>query len=202
MRTHSMKLILSALLLVGAASVLACQEEDPCDPGQTLGENGLCYRRPNWGESCEQIDECEGGLLCLAPDLPYCTQVNCNPDPAQDTVCPDTYTCVETGTNPATVCVPGAPTPEQCGETPDDGAGGAGGAGGAPADPGTPNPGTACSLENDPVCTGGTFCETTQLKICTVASCKSGCKNANVCSDAGMNCYEGPSAPTGGICIP
>lgn len=46
-----------------------------------------------FGDECGEQSDCANGLVCGAPQLPYCTQVNCMDD--LDT-CPPEWTCFDT----------------------------------------------------------------------------------------------------------
>jgi hypothetical protein len=46
-----------------------------------------------FGDACEDVSDCRDGLICGAPQLALCTQVNCLEDP---TVCPPGWTCYDT----------------------------------------------------------------------------------------------------------
>ncbi len=201
-----MKKSFFAILAAGLALVSAagCQDEDPCQSGQTHGKDGLCYLPPNWGDACTTAADCTGGLFCGAPDLPICTLIECDVAAGKDNSCPDDFTCTKTGRaepEPQTVCIPRPPTAEECGEKAAGGAGGAGGASPGPVDAEQPNLGTPCTLKDDPICKGGTVCETEQLNYCVIFSCAEGCKNAAICAAAGFTCYLAPPSPSGGTCV-
>lgn len=46
-----------------------------------------------FGEACEEQSDCADGLICGAPQLALCTQVNCMEDPS---ICPPGWTCFDT----------------------------------------------------------------------------------------------------------
>ena len=46
-----------------------------------------------FGDECEEQSDCPNGLVCAAPQLPYCTQVNCMDDAD---ICPPEWTCFDT----------------------------------------------------------------------------------------------------------
>lgn len=46
-----------------------------------------------FGDECSEAEpDCPNGLVCAAPQLPYCTQVNCLSD---DSICPPDWTCYD-----------------------------------------------------------------------------------------------------------
>jgi hypothetical protein len=46
-----------------------------------------------FGDECADEGDCPEGLICGAPQLPMCTQVNCLDEPS---ICPPDWTCVDT----------------------------------------------------------------------------------------------------------
>lgn len=192
---------------------------------QTEGPDGLCYtvdpEVPNWGAGCDSGALCGGGLICAAPDLPICTAIGCNADPEKDEVCAKGFTCLATGGGNPNVCLPLPPAPPPPPPTPDptdepddgsdeitgDAAAGDGGsvvssdAGeSTEATPVAPNIGTDCTSATDPICVGGTFCESQQMHYCTVPNCAAGLENEAACAAANGFCYTTAPAPATGIC--
>ena len=118
------KTFLSSFFIIGSAAglcALGCELKDPCDPGQTL-EYGLCSPpaadggaggalvceelviegEPNVGASCtEGGDECMGGTVCGAPQLPECVAL-CGECDAFFENCPSGLNCTNFGE--ASVC--------------------------------------------------------------------------------------------------
>lgn len=45
------------------------------------------------GDDCDDASDCREGLICGAPQLALCTQVNCMEDPS---ICPPDWTCFDT----------------------------------------------------------------------------------------------------------
>ncbi len=69
------------------------------------GDGDAPVEEANFGADCtEGGDECTGGLICAAPSLPFCTQVYCAAGEPNEGVCPDTMTCIPTGTDPPSIC--------------------------------------------------------------------------------------------------
>lgn len=46
-----------------------------------------------FGDPCERMSDCPSGLICGAPMLPICTQVNCEDDDSG--ICPPDWTCLD-----------------------------------------------------------------------------------------------------------
>jgi hypothetical protein len=46
-----------------------------------------------FGDACADVGDCRDGLICGAPMLPICTQVNCLDEPS---ICPPDWTCFDT----------------------------------------------------------------------------------------------------------
>lgn len=46
-----------------------------------------------FGDECTDDGDCSNGLICGAPMLPMCTQVNCMEEPS---ICPPDWTCFDT----------------------------------------------------------------------------------------------------------
>jgi hypothetical protein len=216
MKKTWIRLGVSSLLAIIGATTLSCTDKDPCHKNpdeavekfgvpehQVSGKDGLCYTVdpdvPNWGSACSGIELCGGGLICAAPDLPVCTNINCDPDPKHDTVCPkEGFACVKTGkASPASICIPVKPAaPAATSAKPAESA--------VPEETtpaAKPNIGTACGPMGDPACVNGAVClGNPQLPYCTVMSCAAGAENEAVCTTAGGTCYTDVGAPPGGIC--
>jgi hypothetical protein len=48
----------------------------------------------SFGKTCAAMTDCSGDApICGAPNLPYCTQINCQPGEANAGACPAGYTC-------------------------------------------------------------------------------------------------------------
>jgi hypothetical protein len=199
---------------------------DPNDPDKlvhlVVGTDGLChwpwYDEQTWGQKCAANEDCGEMLLCLAPDLPICTQINCNPNPEEDEVCAPGFMCLDPGKGNPTVCIPQPAPPAGSGGASSGDGGSAnlggdagasqGGMGGAETAPGVgggpsaaPNIGTACTKPED--CTGGTICETTSLGYCTVMGCGAAGDAKDACDgamSAGFTCMAGAPFPDTGIC--
>ncbi len=100
-----------------------CELNDPCDPGQKVeygvcvpddappegaggdtscdeiaggaGGEVVCVDPPNFGASCtEGGEECLGGTVCGAPQLPECIGL-CGPGDPFDGNCPSGTTCTD-----------------------------------------------------------------------------------------------------------
>lgn len=56
-------------------------EPEPTDPYE------------GFGDPCEEQSDCVDGLICGAPQLALCTQVNCLDDPS---ICPPDWICYDT----------------------------------------------------------------------------------------------------------
>jgi hypothetical protein len=218
------------LIAPSACSDVQCDDKltrpDPTDPSKevklVLGEDGLChwpwYDDETWGQSCAENDDCSQDLICLAPDLPICTQINCNPDPSEDEVCAAGFMCLDPGKGNPTVCIPlppsgsggssavggnsGSPGGEG-GVGPEGGMGGVASSAGGQASAPVANIGTACTASDDAVCVGGTVCESTQLQYCTVMGCAETGPAKTACDAAaadGFTCMAGAPFPEMGIC--
>ena len=100
-----------------AAAAVACDPDDPCDPGY-YADHGLCVRitttpepeadggaddagpgggfandDSDFGRPCEVQEDCGGKAPdCGAPQLPLCTAVNCLQGQSQ---CPASWTCLD-----------------------------------------------------------------------------------------------------------
>jgi hypothetical protein len=210
MKNSWLKLGFSSLVGVIGATSISCTDSNPCHKNpteyvdkygapehQVNGKDGLCYavdpEVPNWGGACGDSNVCGGGLICAAPDLPICTNINCNPDPKLDTVCPkEGFTCVKTGkATPASICIPKPAAKPAAAAMPAPSVAPAAG----------PNIGTTCGDMGDPVCVNGAMCPgNPALPYCTVMSCSAGADNEKVCAAAGGTCYTGAGAPADGIC--
>ena len=111
-----------AVVSLSFASVLAvlggCFVSTPCDPGYFENSELQCEAVPapapeasasaeggagggeaaaatSFGKTCAAQTDCSGDApICGAPQLPYCTQVSCNPGEANAGVCPAGFTCV------------------------------------------------------------------------------------------------------------
>lgn len=124
-------ILLSLSSAVALLAVAACELNEPCDPGQEFkyglcieeaapepsgggGESGCdeaeggaggeveCIEPPNPGTSCtEGGDECVGGTVCGAPQLPECVALCAPGDPFEEG-CPDGLSCIDAGQ--ASVC--------------------------------------------------------------------------------------------------
>lgn len=97
----------------------ACWETDMCDPGQILKDN-VCYPAPppppppkeggagedTFGKTCSTQEDCAGGnaTICGAPQLPMCTQINCQAGEENQGICPSGWTCLTVPPNPS-VCL-------------------------------------------------------------------------------------------------
>jgi hypothetical protein len=59
-----------------------------------------------FGTSCASQSDCAGGdaPVCAAPQLPYCTQINCQPGEANAGACPSGWQCFTVPPNPS-VCL-------------------------------------------------------------------------------------------------
>lgn len=119
------KFVFPSLALIGTtwSLTVACELNDPCDPGQTFeygvclpadpenegagGEGGCdemaggaggvveCIEPPNFGTRCtEGGDECVGGTVCGAPQLPKCIGL-CGPGDPFEGSCPDGLSCTD-----------------------------------------------------------------------------------------------------------
>lgn len=68
---------------------------DEDDDGGALSADAAPATDPyeGFGEPCQEQSQCPGDLVCGAPQLPMCTQVNCLDD---DSVCPPDWTCYDT----------------------------------------------------------------------------------------------------------
>lgn len=74
--------------------------------GDANGDGDAPVEEANFGADCtEGGDECKGGLICAAPQLPYCTQVSCAEGEANEGVCPSNMTCIPTGQEPPSICL-------------------------------------------------------------------------------------------------
>jgi hypothetical protein len=223
---------LGLLALPSACSDVTCDSTltrtDPTDPTKevhlVVGTDGLChwpwYDEETWGQKCEQNEDCGQMLLCLAPDLPICTQINCDPDPKKDDVCGPGFMCISTGGDQPTVCIPQPMPPAGSGGSssatggspnlgggagapPEGGMGGADSGSGGSTAPTAANIGTPCTEAGDPVCEGGTFCENTSLGYCTVMGCASSGDPKDACDGVaaqGFTCMAGAPFPDAGIC--
>jgi hypothetical protein len=109
------------MLALLTLTALACDPSDPCDSGD-YEEHGACYpirqEQPEsdagpvedagdaasdaadeppsyegFGEECTEAADCPNDLICGAPMLPVCTQVNCLDEPS---ICPPDWTCFDT----------------------------------------------------------------------------------------------------------
>jgi hypothetical protein len=127
MSTNPLQTSARALLALLMLFALACDPSDPCDPGD-YEEHGQCRALPEpavdaggdassgddddggseaeppadpyagFGDECAEASNCPSGLICGAPMLPMCTQVNCMDD---ESVCPPGWTCLDlTGLSP------------------------------------------------------------------------------------------------------
>jgi hypothetical protein len=239
-----MKIQIGLILLTASAAFVAplgcggssCDQSitrpNPNDPSVeehlVVGDDGLChwpwYTDANWGSSCSENADCGANLICLAPELPICSRINCKVEPEQDTVCAPGFKCLGTGDTTPSVCIPdpaaggggsggsggsgaqvtgGAGAEAAEGGSPSsEGGASAGGASSAAMD--EPNIGEACAAADDPVCKGGTFCEATMLGLCTVSGCAEPGTAKEACDAVmpqGFVCYSSPPAPAEGICI-
>jgi hypothetical protein len=49
----------------------------------------------SFGKTCAAMTDCGGDApICGAPQLPYCTQINCQPGEANAGACPADFTCI------------------------------------------------------------------------------------------------------------
>jgi hypothetical protein len=113
-------------LPLSAPLMQGCWDSDPCDPGQIVKDN-LCYDPPpppppkvdagplpegsvppqdTFGKSCSTQTDCAGGNapVCGAPQLPICTQIDCQSGEANQGVCPSGWQCLTVPPNPS-VCL-------------------------------------------------------------------------------------------------
>jgi hypothetical protein len=96
-----------------------------CDPGQIVRDN-VCYAAPvkappkvdagpsdgaaatldTFGKSCQAAADCAGGnaSICGAPQLPICTQINCDSGEVNEGICPTGWQCLTIAPNPS-VCL-------------------------------------------------------------------------------------------------
>ena len=112
-----------------------CWASDPCEPGQVVrfdscfpgpvatpdasgeggaGEGGSSEGSASeggaapssFGKTCSTSTDCAAGSpICGAPQLPYCTQINCQAGEANAGACPATgWQCLKVGANPS-VCL-------------------------------------------------------------------------------------------------
>lgn len=111
------------LLIVAALAGVACDPSDPCDPGYYEEHGACYQIRvpvdaasgdgdgdddggsdpgdaevpsdpyEGFGDACEEQADCANDLICGAPQLALCTQVNCMEDP---TICPPDWVCFDT----------------------------------------------------------------------------------------------------------
>lgn len=68
------------------------------DDGGSTTEGDAAAEPPSdpyegFGDECEDASDCRDGLICGAPQLPMCTQVNCMAEPS---ICPPDWTCFDT----------------------------------------------------------------------------------------------------------
>lgn len=124
-------ILLSVASLAAVLFFAACELKEPCDPGQEFkyglciqqeateppgggGSSGCeaadggaggaveCIQPPNAGEMCtEGGDECVGGAVCGAPQLPECVALCGTGDPFEES-CPEGLSCLDVGQ--ASVC--------------------------------------------------------------------------------------------------
>jgi hypothetical protein len=125
--TSTLRASARPLLALLTLFALACDPSDPCDPGEQE-QHGQCRPLPQpavdaggdassgdaedggseaepagdpydgFGDECAAEDDCASGLICAAPMLPVCTQVNCMDDAS---TCPPGWTCLDvTGLSP------------------------------------------------------------------------------------------------------
>ena len=121
-------LVLGPILVL----VAACNASDPSGPGFELDSYG-CLPIPaaaaatatdaaaaatdagaseddaaavatSFGKTCTAMTDCSGDApICAAPQLPYCTQISCNPGEANAGACPTGWTCMNGGSSSACV---------------------------------------------------------------------------------------------------
>jgi hypothetical protein len=133
-RTHSRigRALGFAFLLTMGPTIVSCWSSDPCEPGQTVhfdacypaqppvgaagapstpadggvGDAGAVPPPSSFGEKCSAAADCKAGSpICGAPQLPYCTQINCQDGEANAGACPaQGWQCLKVGANPS-VCL-------------------------------------------------------------------------------------------------
>lgn len=116
---HVTRMLIGGALL-SVVWIVGCEIEEPCDPGQNH-EHGLCVpaaEEPSMGGApmCEDTgmggfdtslenhgtacteggDECLGGTVCGAPELPECTAL-CGPCDPFFEACPEGTECTDFG---------------------------------------------------------------------------------------------------------
>jgi|CZKU01.1.fsa_nt_gi hypothetical protein len=127
--------VVSAIILGLGSGAGGCWASDPCDPGQVVrfdscfpgpvatadasgeggaGEGGSTEGGASdggavpssFGKTCSTATDCAAGSpICGAPQLPYCTQINCQAGEANAGACPTTgWQCLKVGSNPS-VCL-------------------------------------------------------------------------------------------------
>jgi hypothetical protein len=124
----------AALGLFGGATTVGCWDDNPCDPGQVVrqdqcvaapastaaasdagdaspatdasGSGGDGSVVDTFGKACTTASDCAGGNapVCGAPQLPLCTQIDCQAGEAHAGVCPSGWQCLATAGNPS-VCL-------------------------------------------------------------------------------------------------
>jgi hypothetical protein len=79
---------------------------DASDGGSLEGSAGGGGSAPaSFGQTCSAASDCAAGSpVCGAPQLPYCTQIDCQAGEANAGVCPSGWQCLTVGANPS-VCL-------------------------------------------------------------------------------------------------
>ncbi len=106
------------------AGITGCTENEPCDPGRILridecivapassgssdaGRDGAASDGAPaslFGKACSSQSDCSGDApICAAPQLPYCTQIDCLAGGKNAGACPSGYQCLGTGSQSACV---------------------------------------------------------------------------------------------------
>ena len=107
-----------------------CWASNPCEPGDTIMMDS-CYpaaakppaktdagpevtgdgsapatKEASFGKTCAAASDCAAGSpICGAPQLPYCTQINCQDGEENAGACPSSgWQCLKVGNNPS-VCL-------------------------------------------------------------------------------------------------
>lgn len=116
----------AALASVSLLAVAGCWHDSPCEEGYVVVTD-MCYKIPvapapapaaeagageaaapatdTFGKTCTAQADCAGGTapVCAAPQLPYCTQINCMDGEANAGSCPTGFTCIAAGAQSACV---------------------------------------------------------------------------------------------------